>query len=240
MATHPAPLSGIAEDGHGDDDDELSSSSGSDGHGSDDARGEDARAPRRFDSALQSSGVFSRGGSWYFMPGDPGDAAPPGPPPNLAYWMPPDDPHAPGHWGDSSQLSVQESLAGAAFVPYPMPPAGGDPSQSYSDLAHLLPPEEEFKVYPSRWVMLFYMSLLNLLSDWTCFSVAPIATLTTSAFDLGTFLSNHRHHWRCLWWPVPAMLKWPIRCGAQCSSLCEVPNLSRPAPCLVCSASLEV
>ena len=30
--------------------------------------------------------------------------------------------------------------------------------------------------------MLFYMSLLNLLSDWTCYSVAPIAILTQQAF----------------------------------------------------------
>lgn len=40
-----------------------------------------------------------------------------------------------------------------------------------------------FKVYWKRWLMLMYMSLLNLLSDWTCFSVAPIALLTTEAFQ---------------------------------------------------------
>eukprot|EP00547_Thalassionema_nitzschioides_P001747 CAMPEP_0194214880 /NCGR_PEP_ID=MMETSP0156-20130528/16272_1 /TAXON_ID=33649 /ORGANISM="Thalassionema nitzschioides, Strain L26-B" /LENGTH=1143 /DNA_ID=CAMNT_0038943235 /DNA_START=349 /DNA_END=3780 /DNA_ORIENTATION=+ len=40
----------------------------------------------------------------------------------------------------------------------------------------------DFKVYHARWIMLFYMSLLNLLSDWTCYSVAPIATLTQEAF----------------------------------------------------------
>jgi hypothetical protein len=39
-----------------------------------------------------------------------------------------------------------------------------------------------FKVYWRRWLMLFYMSLLNLLSDWTCYSVAPIAHLTSEAF----------------------------------------------------------
>jgi len=38
------------------------------------------------------------------------------------------------------------------------------------------------KVYWHRWIMLFYMSILNLLSDWTCYSVAPIATLTQEAF----------------------------------------------------------
>jgi len=42
--------------------------------------------------------------------------------------------------------------------------------------------DEQFKVYWSRWIMLMYMSLLNLLSDWTCYSVAPIALLTQEAF----------------------------------------------------------
>ncbi|GAX24282.1 hypothetical protein FisN_4Lh015 [Fistulifera solaris] len=40
----------------------------------------------------------------------------------------------------------------------------------------------EFKVYWKRWLMLMYMSVLNLLSDWTCYSVAPIALLTEQAF----------------------------------------------------------
>jgi hypothetical protein len=44
------------------------------------------------------------------------------------------------------------------------------------------PKHEEYKVYNARWIMLFYMSLLNLLSDWTCYSVAPIALLTKQAF----------------------------------------------------------
>jgi len=39
-----------------------------------------------------------------------------------------------------------------------------------------------FKVYWQRWLMLFYMSLLNLLSDWTCYSVAPISLLTEEVF----------------------------------------------------------
>jgi len=43
-------------------------------------------------------------------------------------------------------------------------------------------PSGDFKVYWHRWIMLFYMSLLNLLSDWTCYSVAPIATLSQEAF----------------------------------------------------------
>jgi hypothetical protein len=42
--------------------------------------------------------------------------------------------------------------------------------------------DENFKVYWQRWLMLFYMSLLNLLSDWTCYSVAPISVLASEAF----------------------------------------------------------
>ena len=41
---------------------------------------------------------------------------------------------------------------------------------------------QTFKVYWQRWIMLFYMSVLNLLSDWTCYSVAPISLLTEQAF----------------------------------------------------------
>eukprot|EP00804_Cyclotella_cryptica_P027384 CCRYP_008827-RA/>CCRYP_008827-RA protein AED:0.00 eAED:0.00 QI:155/1/1/1/0/0/2/1130/434 len=40
-----------------------------------------------------------------------------------------------------------------------------------------------YRVYPERWLMLFYLSLLNLLSDWAGLSVAPIATLTISAYS---------------------------------------------------------
>eukprot|EP00559_Dactyliosolen_fragilissimus_P007780 CAMPEP_0184862402 /NCGR_PEP_ID=MMETSP0580-20130426/6869_1 /TAXON_ID=1118495 /ORGANISM="Dactyliosolen fragilissimus" /LENGTH=1717 /DNA_ID=CAMNT_0027360257 /DNA_START=401 /DNA_END=5554 /DNA_ORIENTATION=+ len=39
-----------------------------------------------------------------------------------------------------------------------------------------------FTIYWQRWLMLFYMSLLNLLSDWTCFSVAPISIMTNELF----------------------------------------------------------
>eukprot|EP00980_Cylindrotheca_fusiformis_P009924 scaffold2195_cov132-Cylindrotheca_fusiformis.AAC.8 len=44
------------------------------------------------------------------------------------------------------------------------------------------PNDKSFKVYWQRWIMLMYMSVLNLLSDWTCYSVAPIAVLTETAF----------------------------------------------------------
>lgn len=43
-------------------------------------------------------------------------------------------------------------------------------------------PSPRYTVYWQRWIMLLYMSVLNLVSDWTCYSVAPIALLTTEAF----------------------------------------------------------
>ena len=42
---------------------------------------------------------------------------------------------------------------------------------------------EGYKVYKERWLMLAYLSLLNLLSDWTGLSVAPIATITSRAYS---------------------------------------------------------
>ena len=43
-------------------------------------------------------------------------------------------------------------------------------------------PSDKYIVYWQRWLMLMYMSILNLLSDWTCYSIAPIAVLTTQAY----------------------------------------------------------
>ena len=40
-----------------------------------------------------------------------------------------------------------------------------------------------YRVYRERWLMLFHLSILNLLSDWAGLSVAPIATLTISAYS---------------------------------------------------------
>ena len=52
-----------------------------------------------------------------------------------------------------------------------------------SDLIEPFPKQhKDFLVYWQRWLMLFLMSALNLLSDWTCYSVAPIAMLTSEAF----------------------------------------------------------
>ena len=36
-------------------------------------------------------------------------------------------------------------------------------------------------IYKKRWIMLFLISSLNIISDWTCFSVAPIAALTSKS-----------------------------------------------------------
>jgi len=37
-------------------------------------------------------------------------------------------------------------------------------------------------LYFSRWIMLFYLALLNLLSDWTCYSIAPITSIVTQIY----------------------------------------------------------
>ena len=49
----------------------------------------------------------------------------------------------------------------------------------------LLQPSKKdgFRVYKERWLMLFYLSLLNLLSDWAGLSVAPIATITKRSYS---------------------------------------------------------
>ena len=60
-----------------------------------------------------------------------------------------------------------------AITESPQPSKDGSNSQS----------SYGYKVYPERWLMLFYLSLLNLLSDWAGLSVAPIATLTISAYS---------------------------------------------------------
>ena len=49
-----------------------------------------------------------------------------------------------------------------------------------------MPEAAKFKVYSSRWMMLLYLSLLNGLSDWTCYSIAPISILTSEALDVDT------------------------------------------------------
>ena len=160
------------------------------------------------DSMYSAMGPGSSGlGSWYFHQHQQGSSSAYGVspgggmmpnggalPPHLAYWM-----YQNNGSGNMSDLTHQQSFGG------PMMGGGGMlsptgtggavdgnndgravPSHEHGsnppDLTHLLPPEDEYKVYSSRWIMLFYMSLLNLLSDWTCYSIAPIAILTIKAF----------------------------------------------------------
>jgi hypothetical protein len=72
--------------------------------------------------------------------------------------------------GNTRSAPGQVALAGT-------PGGGGGESRAVGGYQ-----KKTFKVYWQRWIMLFYMSVLNLLSDWTCYSVAPIALLTKTAF----------------------------------------------------------
>jgi len=44
-------------------------------------------------------------------------------------------------------------------------------------------------LHPSRWAMLFYLSMLNLLSGWLCFSVAPVATILEGDINVESLVS---------------------------------------------------
>ena len=56
--------------------------------------------------------------------------------------------------------------------------------RSFPDLA-----ADDLDLHPSRWAMLFYLSLLNLLSGWICFSVAPVATMLEGDVDAESLVS---------------------------------------------------
>ncbi len=45
------------------------------------------------------------------------------------------------------------------------------------------------ELHPSRWAMLLYLSLLNLLSGWICFSIAPVATMLKGDIDVESLVS---------------------------------------------------
>jgi predicted MFS family arabinose efflux permease len=49
--------------------------------------------------------------------------------------------------------------------------------------------EPEPRIYPQRWVQLFYLSLLALLSDWICFSVAALPETFESVYTPHTAAS---------------------------------------------------
>lgn len=44
-------------------------------------------------------------------------------------------------------------------------------------------------LHPSRWAMLLYLSLLNLLSGWICFSIAPVASMLKGDIDAESLVS---------------------------------------------------
>mmetsp|Transcript_32146 Transcript_32146/g.68011 ORF Transcript_32146/g.68011 Transcript_32146/m.68011 type:complete len:1341 (-) Transcript_32146:252-4274(-) len=46
------------------------------------------------------------------------------------------------------------------------------------------PGEAKFRLYSSRWMMLLYVSLLDLVSGWTCYTIAPVSTLTGDALGM--------------------------------------------------------
>ena len=61
-----------------------------------------------------------------------------------------------------------------------------DKDADKKDISHLLNPETglplEPRIYPQRWVQLIYLSLLALISDWICFSVAASPDTYEEAF----------------------------------------------------------
>lgn len=77
-------------------------------------------------------------------------------------------------------ISKNEDVVGDHFNynVHEAPPLRGDYLSSSSKTY----PTSKFKLYWRRWLMLLYISLLNFLSDWTCYSVAPIAVLTNEAY----------------------------------------------------------
>lgn len=141
------------------------------------------------------------GGSWYFQPNDgsnlqlgsaygsfpstaygshpsqQGGQGVPALPPHLAYWI-----NHQNHRQTSDLTNNQSYYDGSNQGLSSLPEGQQQQQQQQQDLTHLLPEEHVYKTYSTRWIMLFYMSMLNLLSDWTCYSVAPIAMLTTQAF----------------------------------------------------------
>mmetsp|Transcript_10095 Transcript_10095/g.14279 ORF Transcript_10095/g.14279 Transcript_10095/m.14279 type:complete len:1330 (-) Transcript_10095:72-4061(-) len=86
--------------------------------------------------------------------------------------------NAGGNNSHSNGRSLQQGSrsAGAAVA------KGGGHGEGPSGQDEVYSSSTGFKVYNRRWLMLFYMSMLNLLSDWTCYSVAPIAVLTSEAY----------------------------------------------------------
>lgn len=115
-------------------------------------------------AASRNNSIYSDGASFYFHQQ---------PPNSMMYQQPPNFMMYQKQVSDLSSLqNLSATLSGERMTP----------QTSNVDNFDFLLDEEQYKIYSSRWIMLAYMSMLNLLSDWTCYSVAPIALLTIDAF----------------------------------------------------------
>jgi hypothetical protein len=94
-------------------------------------------------------------------------------------------------WYFSGPYSAESSSLRAEAERSPRLDFGGRPSPGYHALlygalrdgsASPMTPHTIVRVSRRRWLMLAYLSLLALLSDWICFSAAPIAPLVRRNF----------------------------------------------------------
>mmetsp|Transcript_47935 Transcript_47935/g.58032 ORF Transcript_47935/g.58032 Transcript_47935/m.58032 type:complete len:643 (-) Transcript_47935:430-2358(-) len=60
----------------------------------------------------------------------------------------------------------------------------GDDYNSHSGSQNSKRADNRDEGHPKRWLMLFYMACLNLMSDWTCFSPAPISGFITETYGI--------------------------------------------------------
>jgi Major Facilitator Superfamily len=66
---------------------------------------------------------------------------------------------------------------------------GTDPNNSDDNEIIQLTKDTKPRVYKQRWIQLGYLSILALLSDWICFSVAAVPTVYENAFPTHTAAS---------------------------------------------------
>jgi len=91
-----------------------------------------------------------------------------------------------------SKPGFRSSLGRQSFGPIPGEALISNPTRNILHMSGPIPSldledEDEFmgmkpKVYPERWVQLAYLSLLALLSDWVCFSVAAAPSVYESIY----------------------------------------------------------
>jgi len=105
--------------------------------------------------------------------------------PHASGWVPKQAGQARGRASLTSQQEGRQYEERGRFNNSPQVMEGmGDKAAAIDALPRksCAPGERGYKVYWQRWLMLMYMSVMNLLSDWTCYSVAPISMLTEEAF----------------------------------------------------------